>query len=219
MTPIGIIFDMDGVIIDNNHFHYETWKNLCARYNKPIDEKIYREKMNGRTLKELAQFIFEEELSLENIIAIGQQKEVEYRKLYQPYLKPAKGLLKLLSDAHDEGIPMVVGTSAPKENVRFIMEGLGIGHYFKAILDDRAVTKGKPNPEIYLKCAQAAGLPNAQCVVFEDAISGLVAGKAAGSKIIAVATSHRRDELHGDLIIDHFDQINLQQIKDLIRKQ
>jgi beta-phosphoglucomutase len=216
MTPIALIFDMDGVIVNNNRFHYETWKSLCARYNKPIDEHIYREKMNGRTLKELALFIFGEERSHEDIMAIGQEKEAEYRRLYQPHLEPAKGLLKLLSAAHDEGIPMVVGTSAPKENVRFIMEGLGIGHYFKAILDDRAVTKGKPNPEIYLKCAQAAGLPNAQCVVFEDAISGLKAGKAAGSKIIAVATSHLREELHGDLIIDDFDQIDLQQIKDLI---
>lgn len=219
MKPaIGLIFDMDGVIVNNNQYHYMAWKHICEKYNKPINDKIYREKMNGRTLKALVQFIFEEEKSLEEILAIGQEKEAMYRSLYQPYLSPAEGIFPLLSAAFDEGIPMVVGTSAPKENVNFIMDGLGIGHYFNAILDDRSVTKGKPDPEIYIKCAAAAGLPNSNCVVFEDAVSGLQAGKAAGSKTIGVATSHARKELSADLIIDGFNEISLKQIKELISK-
>lgn len=216
MDNIGIIFDMDGVLVNNNQYHYEAWKRICAMHGKTIDDDIYREKMNGRTLKALVAFIFEEEMPPEETLAIGQQKEALYRELYQPYLCPAEGLFPLLSAAQDEGIPLIVGTSAPKENVKFIMDGLGIGHYFNAILDDRSVTKGKPDPEIYLKCAEAAGIPNNQCVVIEDAVSGLKSGKAAGSKTIALTTSHDRRELSADLIIDSFKELGLQQIKELI---
>jgi beta-phosphoglucomutase len=213
---IGIIFDMDGVIVNNNHYHYEAWKAICAKYGKPIDDHTYREKMNGRTLNELVAFIFDKETDLEQARAIGHEKEVLYRKLYQPYLEPTEHLFPLLDAAHKENIPMVIGTSAPKENVHFIIEGLGIGHYFKAILDDRSVTKGKPNPEIYIKCAEAAGLPNNRCVVIEDAVSGLQAGKAAGSKTIGITTSHGRDELQADMLIDNLSQLSLKQIHELI---
>jgi beta-phosphoglucomutase len=212
----GIIFDMDGVIIDNNHFHFQAWQEVCSKYGKVIDDHIYREQMNGRTLKALVKFIFEKEMSDEEAQAVGHEKEALYRKLYQPYLEPAHALFPLLSAAHAEKIPMVIGTSAPVENVRFTMEGLGIRHYFKAILDDRSVTRGKPDPEIYQKCAQAAGLPNNRCVVIEDAVSGLQAGKAAGSKTIGIATSHKAEELSADLIINDFSELTLQQIKELI---
>lgn len=216
MRRIGIIFDMDGVIVNNNSYHYQAWKQLAAKYGKEINPDNYREHMNGRTLDELMEYIFNEPMPKEKAREIGMEKEAIYRNLYQPHITPTKGLLKLIGDAADQGIEMVVGTSAPVENVVFTMNGLGIRHYFKDILDDRAVTKGKPNPEIYQKCAQAINLPNESCVVFEDAISGIKAGRAAGSKVIALATSHKRDELSADMIIDDFTQINLKQIVDLI---
>lgn len=216
MAEFGILFDMDGVLVNNNQYHYQAWKAICEKYNKPIDKDIYRDKMNGRTLKALVSFIFDGEQSLEITTAIGQEKEALYRSLYQPYLEPSSALFPILSSAFDMGIPMVVGTSAPKENVKFIIDGLGIGHYFKSVLDDRSVDVGKPDPEIYTKCANAAGLPNDKCVVIEDAVSGLKAGKAAGSKTIALTTSHPREELNADLVIDSFSELDLNKIKELI---
>ena len=110
---------------------------------------------------------------------------------------------------------MCIGTSAPEKNVSFTINGLGIGHYFKTILDDRSVTKGKPHPDIYQKCAQSIGLPNEQCIVFEDALAGIEAGKAAGSKVIALATSHERKALNADLVINDFSEIDIQMLYDL----
>jgi beta-phosphoglucomutase-like phosphatase (HAD superfamily) len=216
MKKFGIIFDMDGVIVDNHEFHFKAWQKMCEKYGKPLDHEAYRDHMNGRTLNEVVEYIFDEPMTKEKVREIGMEKEELYRKLYQPYLTPTMGLLKLLGDAWDAGIPMIVGTSAPQPNVHFTIEGLGIGHYFKDILDERAVTKGKPNPEIYQKCAKAAGLSNSDCVVIEDAISGIKAGKAAGSKVIGVASSHSRDELSADLVIDDFRQIDLKQIAEII---
>ncbi len=215
---IGLIFDMNGVIIDDHHFHWEAWKVIAEKYNKCLDEDSYREHVNGRTLKKVVQFIFDEPLSEERIKEIGDEKEILYRQLYQPYIQPIPGLLKLLSEVSRENIPMVVGTSAPKENVSFTMNGIGIRHYFVDVLDDRVVSHGKPDPEIYIKCAQAMGMSNENCVVFEDAPSGIKAGIAAGSKVIALATSYGRDQLEADLIIDNFDNISLKQILSFLGK-
>jgi HAD superfamily hydrolase (TIGR01509 family) len=214
---IGLIFDMDGVIIDNHHFHHKAWLEVGKKYGKKINSEDYREHMNGRTLNEVVRFIFNETMTEERVREVGHEKEALYRQLYQPYVEPVKGLLALLSEANLKGIPMVVGTSAPVENVIFTMNGLGIRHYFVDILDERAVTKGKPNPEIYQKCAKRIGLPNDHCIVFEDAISGIKAGKSAGSKVVALATSHGRDELNADLVVDNFESIHLERLFELIK--
>ncbi|MFY0686089.1 MAG: HAD family phosphatase [Cyclobacteriaceae bacterium] len=216
MSKIALLFDMDGVIVDNHQFHYAAWVELCAKYDRPLNEALYRENLNGRTLNEVVKYIFGEDTSQEQVKKIGKEKESLYRQLYQPHLSPTLGLMQFLSEAGKNNIPMVVGTSAPLENVHFTLNGLGIWHHFKDILDERAVTVGKPNPEIYQKCAAAAGLPNSQCVVFEDAVSGIKAGKSAGSKVIGLATSHTCDELDADLIIDNFRDLSLEQVRELI---
>ncbi len=213
---LGLIFDMDGVLVDNHIYHFKAWEVMCEKYGKPLDEESYRENLNGRTLREVVRFIFDEEMTEERVVEIGREKEGIYRELYQPYLAPTTGLLQFLNSCGKERIPMVIGTSAPKENVAFTLNGLGISHYFKGVLDDRSVTKGKPDPEIYLKCAKEIGLPNEQCVVFEDAVSGVKAGRAAGSKVIGLATSHSAEELPADVVFDDFSSIHLEQIERII---
>ncbi|MBV6645885.1 MAG: HAD family phosphatase [Cyclobacteriaceae bacterium] len=215
MNKIGLIFDMDGVIVDNHKFHFQSWQKLSEKYNQPLDEDNYRKHMNGRTLDEVVSFLFGDKLDTQQAQEVGNEKEALYRELYGPHLTPTKGLLDFLDTCKNEQIPLVVGTSAPTENVDFTLDGLGIRHYFDDILDRRMVTKGKPHPEIYQKCAKAINRENANCIVFEDALSGIQAGKSAGSKIVALATSHDRSELSGDIIIDDFTQINLQQIQQV----
>ena len=201
--------------MNNHEYHYESWQLMCEKYGKPLSQDSYMQNMNGRTLNEVVQFIFETEMSMERVREIGEEKEAIYRDLYREQLAPTNGLLTFLAACSAASIPMIVGTSAPTQNVDFTLDGLGVRTMFQGVLDERAVTKGKPNPEIYQKCAALIGLPNEQCVVFEDALSGIEAGKAAGSKIIALATSHKRSELDADLIIDDFTQLRLEQIHEL----
>ena len=103
---------------------------------------------------------------------------------------------------------MCIGTSACKENVDFTINGLGIGHYFNSIIDDRSVNKGKPHPEIHQKCAYSIGLLNEQCLVFEDAQSGIQAAINAGMYCIAV-------ENKGNLIGAHKKVNSLNEISDI----
>ena len=205
----GLLFDMDGVIIDNHQYHFLSWQKLAEKHHIEITEEFYRTQMNGRTFKGIVEVVFKDEIPLEDARAIAYEKERIYRELYQPHLKPTEGLMDFLEAAREAGIPLVVGTSAPVENVDFTLDGLNIRDYFKGVVDDRAVSKGKPDPEVYLKCAKLAGMSPENCVVFEDAVSGIKAGKAAGAKVIGLATSHKRHELEADLIVDNFTQIDL----------
>lgn len=215
---IGLIFDMDGVIVENHQYHYLAWQKTAAKHGAEIDEDFYREKMNGRTLKKLMKVVFDREMSDEEALTIGLEKEAIYRDLYRDHRQPTIGLVAFLEQAREKGIPMAVGTSAPKENVIFTLDDLNLRKYFVGVVDDSMVTHGKPDPEVYLKGAEMIERAPDQCIVFEDALSGIEAGKAAGSKVIALATSHSREELDADLIIDNFSDLSWQQITDLLSK-
>lgn len=210
---------MDGVIVENHQYHYLAWQQTADKHGAKIDEDFYREKMNGRTLSKLMSVVFpDKEMTTQEAESIGLEKEAIYRQLYKDHRQPTEGLVDFLESAMDRGIPMVVGTSAPVENVEFTLDGLGLRHYFKGVVDAGMVRHGKPDPEVYLKCAGMIQREPGNCIVFEDAISGIEAGKNAGAKVIALATSHRREELSADLIIDDFTQLSWEQIHQLLSK-
>ncbi|MEL7144979.1 MAG: HAD family phosphatase [Bacteroidota bacterium] len=217
MSKIGLIFDMDGVIVDNHYYHFKSWQLFFEKYGKSIDEEKYKRNINGRTMKAIIHGIFpEKELTVEEALSYGREKEEIYRDIYKDFLAPTPGLLDFLELAKGHDIPLIVGTSAPKENVTFTLDGLGIRQYFTGILDDRAVSKGKPDPEVYLKCAAAANLPNTKCVVFEDALAGIAAGKNAGSPVVGLATTHEAHELkNADMVIPDFRGLSLEQLHKL----
>ncbi|MEM0941246.1 MAG: HAD family phosphatase [Bacteroidota bacterium] len=216
MNKIGLLFDMDGVIVDNHHYHFLSWQKLAEKYHMSITEEFYRNQMNGRTFTGIIEVMFRKEMPPNEARKIAYEKECIYRELYQEHLKPTDGLIPFLEEAKSKEIPMVVGTSAPEENVAFTLDGLDIRHYFEGVIDDKAVSKGKPDPEVYLNCANMIDRNPTCCIVFEDAVSGIKAGKTAGAKVIALATSHKREELDADLIVDNFTQINLEIIHQIL---
>jgi beta-phosphoglucomutase len=216
MNEIGLIFDMDGVIVDNHEYHYMAWQQLASKRGVEITEEYYRLNMNGRTIDELVKIVFNLDVSKEEAREIGMEKEEIYRELYKDHRTPNKGLISFLETAKDLEIPMIVGTSAPEQNVVFTLDGLDLRKYFLGVVDDLMVTKGKPDPEVYLKCAEAIGRKPENCIVFEDAVSGIKAGKGAGAKVVGLATSHKREELTADLIIDNFEGFGINDVKSVL---
>ncbi len=219
MSKIGLLFDMDGVIVDNHIFHYQAWKQFFEKYNIPLTEDAYKHTINGRTLINIIREYFGEGMTEEDARRYGNEKEQCYRDIYGKNLKPVKGLLSFLDAAKEAGIDMVIGTSAPLENVEFTIDGIGIRDYFSGIIFDKHVTKGKPDPEVYQKCAEVIGLSNEQCIVFEDAILGIQAGKASGSKVIGLSTTHKAHELtETDININDFTEITVDQCIELVNQ-
>lgn len=185
---------MDGVIVDNHHYHFKAWMALSKKYNFKLDEIIYRDEYNGKTNRELFAKIFSG-ISTTRIDELSYEKEMLYQDVYKNEMKPIDGLIEFLNHLKDHSIKIALGTSAPTYNVEFVLDQLNLRKYFEVIVDGKDVQKGKPDPEVYLTCAKNLKVSNNQTIVFEDSISGLISGKTAGSKIVGVATSHRREEL------------------------
>jgi beta-phosphoglucomutase len=207
-SPIAFIFDMDGVLVDSNPFHKISLQQFCQKYGQNLTEQQLREKIYGRTNKEWIVNVFGP-LSHEKLLAYEHEKEALFRELYQHDIKPVDGLIGFLDKLDEQQIPRAIGTSAPRVNVDFTLAQTGMGKYFSVILDEDFVTKGKPNPEIYLKVAAALKYKPEHCVVFEDSLSGVQAGKAAGCKVVGITTTHTREELKDtDLVIDNFSDLD-----------
>jgi HAD superfamily hydrolase (TIGR01509 family) len=203
-SPIAFIFDMDGVLIDSNPFHKISLRQFCLKYGQDLSEEQLREKIYGRTNKDWIVNVFGP-MSHDQLMTYENEKEALFRELYQHDIKPVDGLIGFLDKLDAQQIPRAIGTSAPRVNVDFTLSKTHMEKYFSVILDEDFVTRGKPDPEIYLKVAAALNFKPEHCVVFEDSLSGVQAGKAAGCKVVGITTTHTPEELKDtDLVIDNF---------------
>jgi beta-phosphoglucomutase len=218
MYSFGVIFDMDGVIVDSNPYHKIALKQFCREHGYELSDEHLIKKIFGRTNREWITALLGQ-LPEEKIIQYTDEKEALYRKLFNNDIKPLPGLIRFLDVLAANNIPVAIGTSAPLSNVDFTLSRTGTQKYFKTILHDSFVTHSKPHPEIYLKSAKALGLPNAKCIVIEDSLSGVAAGKAAGSPVIGITTTHTADELKDcEMTIGDFNSLTLQDLQRLTEK-
>jgi beta-phosphoglucomutase len=190
----GFIFDMDGVVVDNHKYHFKAWMEFAEKYKFPLDEKIYRDTFNGKTNADLFKMIFGD-ISQKQIDAYAHEKESNYQKIYESDMRPVKGLVDFLELLQSKRYKIALGTSAPTSNVDFTLDKLFLRKYFEVIVDGPQVNRGKPDPEVYVRCATLLDIDPKNCVVFEDSLAGLESGKRAGCEIVGVATSHEAFEL------------------------
>jgi beta-phosphoglucomutase len=217
MKPFAIIFDMDGVIVHSNPYHKIALQQFCKKHEYELTDEQLLQKVYGRTNKEWLTNLFGD-LPEKQLQAFAEEKEALYRELFKNDIKPIPGLLSFLDQLDHHQIARAIGTSAPQSNVVFTLSKTNTAKYFDIVLNDTFVTHSKPHPEIYLKCAQALGLSNEQCIVIEDSLSGVEAGKKAGSKVIGITTTHTREELaHTDLVIDDFSNLTLEDLQLLVQ--
>jgi HAD superfamily hydrolase (TIGR01509 family) len=213
---LAVLFDMDGVIADTNPFHKQAIRQFCFRYGFSLSEEELKQRIYGRTNKDWITALFGT-ITQEELQRLADEKEELFRQLYRPHVQPVAGLLWFMQQLHQARIPCALTTSAPPANVAFLMQHIPIMHYFSLVLDERAVTHGKPHPEIYLRAAQELQLPNSRCVVIEDSLSGVAAARAAGSKVVGVTTTHTATELaDADLVIDDFYGLTVARLRQLV---
>lgn len=216
MNSIAFLFDMDGVLVDSNPYHKIALREFCKKHGHDLSEEKLREKIYGRTNRDWITNLFGE-LPQNQLKAYADEKENLFRQLYKNHVVPLNGLVSFLDKLDQHSINRAIATSAPRANVDFTLQLTGIAPYFQTILDESFVSKGKPDPEIYVKTAAALGFEPTHCVVLEDSLSGVAAGKAAGCKVVGISTTHTAEELsESDLVIADFEGINpLELIKRL----
>ena len=203
----AFIFDMDGVIVDSNPTHKIALKQFCTEHGYDLSENDLREKIYGRTNRDWLLNLFGA-LDEHTIRKYADEKEALFRKLYTD-IKPVSGLIPFLDELNALKISRAIATSAPRANVDFTLQKTNTERYFETILDDSFVTEGKPNPQIYLKSAKALNFDPSNCIVIEDSLSGVRAGKRAGCKVVGITTTHTREELkETDFVIDDFQGLD-----------
>lgn len=215
-APFAVIFDMDGVIVDNMPYHKKAWAEFFAKYDPPMILEDFIQHM-GKSNEDLMTLLFGAKLTWEQIRSLGEEKEALYREIYAPYVVPLPGFIDFLKELKKNHVKTAVATAAPKVNLDFLLTHIAVRNEFDVLIDDSEVKKGKPNPEIYLKAAVKLDYRAEHCLVFEDSLAGIQAAKNAGMKVIGVATTNLPERMQNtDLVIRDFTEISMDKIAELL---
>ena len=215
------IFDMDGVLIDTYHAHYQSWLAMARHEGLTFTEAEFAPTF-GRTSREIiAHFWGHGRYTDAEIAALDAQKEAAFREIIAQDFPAMPGVYKLLSDLKAAGWKLAVGSSGPPENVNMALDRLGKRDLFDATVTGMDVTRGKPDPQVFLLAAQRMGVPAPRCVVIEDAQPGIAAAHAAGMAAVGlVSTGRTRKELAAaDLLIGSLAEISPQVLRELIDRR
>lgn len=189
----GIIFDLDGVVLSTDHFHYLAWKSLADELGIPFTEKD-NEKLRGVSRMASFEIILSNKPELKLTEEEKEKYAIQKNDLYRTYLQkmtPAdvseevRSTLKIL---RERGYRLSVGSSS--KNACFILERTEMRDYFDAVSDGNNITNSKPDPEVFLKAAEFIGLEPTACAVVEDAEAGLEAAVAGGMLPVAIGSAY-----------------------------
>ena len=182
----AVIFDVDGTLLDTERIYMQAWKEAAAEQGYVMPDELLN-KTRGVDAKVAAR-IFEEEIgngfSYQKTRPIRVRIAEEIIERESPILKP--GVLELLSFLREKGIRLSVASSTKTKTTKEHLQINGIADWFEVIVGGDMITKGKPNPDIFLKAAELLGEAPENCIVVEDSPAGIRAGSAAGMKTVLV---------------------------------
>jgi beta-phosphoglucomutase family hydrolase len=197
----AFLFDMNGVVVDDMAYHERSWIVLAARHGRTLTIDDIRTQMSGRRNRDNIRHVFGADLSEAQLLAYQAEKENAYRDAFRPHLAPLPGLLELLDAARTAKVKIALVTSAPPENIDFVLDGLHLRDRFDAVVGEADVKESKPHPEIYLLAASRLGVKPPGCIVFEDSLAGIAAGRAARMPVVGLTTTHPRAELRDCAVV------------------
>lgn len=219
----GIIFDFNGTLFWDSEIQENAWKTFGTKLSgRNITDEEFNTYFHGRTNKDTLEYLTERVLTDKEVNELAQQKESIYRDLCKSDLnkfKLAPGVERYLDYLKENNIPFTIATASEINNVNFFIKEFQLDKWFdiiKIVYDD-GTFRGKPEPDIYLKASEALNIQPDNCIVFEDALSGVQSAQRAGVKeIIAVVPEGRKNifENQPDLkIISTFDDIRLYDVE------
>ena len=213
----GFVFDLDGVITDTAKYHYEAWKALADKLGIEIDLK-FNEQLKGISRMDSLERILahgnqQDKYTQEQKEALAAEKNEAYVQLLQN-LTPADllpGVKAFLLEAKEKNMPCAIASAS--KNAPFILEKLGVIDEFDAIVDPATLTKGKPDPEIFVKACELIHVAPGDAIGFEDSQAGIQGIKGAGMYAVGVSTGEALDG--ADKIITHFTEITAKELSEL----
>lgn len=210
----GAIFDWDGVVIDSRVHHEESWERLAAECSLPLPRDHFIKgfgRKNEYIIPEMLQWTRDPA----EIHRLSLRKEALYRDVVSERgLTALPGVREWLAVLREAGVPCAIGSSTHLANIQLSLRLLQLEGVFDAVVTSEDVKQGKPDPAVFLKAAERLQRPAARCVVFEDAHVGIAAANAAGMRVVGVATTHPKSELHDtDMAVERLDELNTRLIE------
>ena len=210
----GVIFDLDGVLLFTDKYHYKAWKSLADKLRIPFDEKV-NDRLRGVSRMESLNIV----LSYSDQTFSETEKEVmaaEKNALYREYLQKmtpsdvSDDTRAVLEGLRRRGLKLAIGSSS--KNTPLILEKTGIAKYFHAVSDGNNITHSKPDPEVFLKAAEYLNLQPCECIVVEDAEAGIDAGNAGGFLTVGIGCAAQYEKTNHPIK-------SLSELIDFVQKQ
>lgn len=207
---IAALFDLDGVLIDSESIYTVFWNRMNELFPTGIDNFPYV--IKGTTLPQILDRYFPDPKVQAELRVYLKKQEAEM--VYRIF----PGVERFLKALKEKDIPTAIVTSSNDAKMKVLFDSLpGFRDYFDVVVTDTDVTRSKPDPQGYMLAAERLGVPSEHCVVFEDSRAGLEAGRRAGGKVVAVATTLTHEDIAGcgDIVIDSFEELTPERVEAL----
>ena len=211
----GVLWDMDGVLVDTGELHYRSWKLPLDEAGIPFDREVFRETF-GMNNAGILEHLLGEQPDPDLIQKISNEKERIFRESVPGNVQALPGVVQWLIRLRQSGVRMAVASSAPPANIETLVGELQIKPFFQALVSG-ADLPGKPDPATFLEAARQIGVDPARCVVVEDAIAGIQGAINAGMKSVAVTNTHSREALSkADIVVDSLEELPEEAFRELV---
>lgn len=200
----GVLFDLDGVLLDSAGFHLDAWQALGEEIGHPVSEAFFRATF-GQTNGSILPRLLGRDLAEPELAALGERKEELFRAAAGGRIALYAGVEQLLRELRAHGFGLALATSTPRSNLEFYRRELALDALLDVFVCAADVRRGKPDPEVFVVAAERLGLPPERCAVVEDAPAGIAAGLAGGMRVVGVATTHPAAALReegGHLVVE-----------------
>ena len=212
----GAIFDLDGVLVNTVPLHYKAWKKMFSEYGRSFTFEEYKQKVDGIPRFNGAKAILTE-LSDEDIKAACAKKQVYFLEFIEEGKIPAyKSTFKLIEELKSHQIK-IANISASK-NCKMVLKKIGAIDTMSVIVDGNDITKGKPDPQVFLMAAEGLKIKPQDCIVFEDAVLGVEAAKLAGMLCVGIDRYASPKRLkQADLVVGDLETVNYDRLTNLFK--
>ncbi|MBZ5530986.1 MAG: HAD family phosphatase [Acidobacteriia bacterium] len=216
----GVIFDLDGVVVDSHPVHVMAWKTLFASLGKKVSDGDLSFVLDGHKRDTILRH-FLGELGADELKEYGERKATLYRETATE-LKTIAGLGGFMDAVEAAGLPMAVASSAGRARVEHTLNALGIAKRFRTVVTGDDVAASKPDPAVFQLAARELGVKAESVLVCEDAVAGVEGAKRAAMKCLAIAANGRGPLLKqagADCVVTDFTQVSLDELRGLFGNQ